>query len=162
MPSSTIPKTIILKGDPIRKEETAADEQLIYPGMLVEFAVDGGLLQAHSAAGGNAAPAWAVEHDLIGKGINEPYYGTDHPAKPTGYLGDRCQYAVSHPGTEIFALLAAGQDVPKGAFLESAGDGTLREFTAQADQYRAIVARAIEPMDNSGGAAPVRIRVEVV
>lgn len=162
MPSSTVPKTVILKGDPIKKEEQVHAAVSVTPGMLVAFDGTSGNLRAHATAGGNAAPAFAVENSDMGYGIDDAYYGAGHASKPSGWLGDSAQYVVSRPGDELYALLAVGANVAKGAFLESAGNGALRAFTNQANQFRAIVARALEAVNNAAGSAAVRIKVEVV
>lgn len=152
------PKTIILKGHGIRKEGVASGA--ITPGHLVEF---GGAndLQVHSTAAGNARKAFAVENDLIGNGITDDYAA-----------GDQVQYSVFQTGEEVYALVAAGATaITKGAALESAGDGTVAVYAAQAVNEGgtatytiydgAIVGYALEAVDNSVGGSAVRIRIEV-
>ena len=150
-------QNIILKGDPIRKEELAAS--VITPGDVVEF-TSADTLQRHGTAGANAAPRFAVEEDFVGDEITDNYAA-----------GDRVQYVVARQGDELYALLASGQNVAKGAFLESAGDGLLQAYTNQSGANifpNAIVCSALEDKDNSGGDADgphgtaTRIIVEVV
>lgn len=151
------PKNIVLKGDPIRKE-AAAGTSGIKPGMLLEW--DGnGDLQPHDDAGQNAAPMFAVEEDFLGSDIESEYADED-----------RVQYVMTRQGDEIYAWLDSGENVDKGAFLESAGNGHLKEHTPQevnedgTSNYsiytRAIVAQAMEDVD--AGTSTKRIRVEVV
>lgn len=165
MPSSRNPKKIILRGDPIRKEAPVGAS--VIPGMLVAFDPVLEELIPHGVAGGNAAPAFAVEQDFLGKTIDDPYV-----VGPGGH--DRAQYVISRQGDEIYAFLAPGENVAKGAFLESDGLGALQEHTPlaadgagalpanQVVYVRPIVARAIEAVDNALGIVPVRIRAEVV
>lgn len=146
--------TIILKGDPIRKE-AVADEALT-PGFLVRFDSDGEL-EKHGTSGGNAQPMFVVEEDFVGDDIADDYA-----------IGDQVQYVVARPGDEIYAWATTSQTIKKGDPLESAGDGTLKKHTAQAvaesgsASYTiyadAIVAYAAEDKTTTGAAA--RIKVE--
>lgn len=148
-------KVIALKGDFMRKEAEAS--AAITPGHLVEF---GGAneLRVHATAGGNGRKAFALENDLIGDGIDDAYAS-----------GDTVQYGVFASGAEVNALVAAAATaITKGAPLESNGTGTLRLHTpanttdSDVDiKVGAIVAYALEAVDNSGGGAAVRIKVEV-
>ncbi len=148
MSSSDTPKKVLLKGDPIRKEGVAG--AAITPGMLVNYDANGNLVP-HAGVGMNAAPTFALEQDFLGKDLDASYA-----------IGDQVQVATCRPGDEIYALLDAGANVKKGDFLESNGAGALQAFSNQAYQFHAIVCRAAENKDNSGGYTPVRIRVEVV
>lgn len=150
--ASTIPNTVVLKGNGIRKEGKASSA--ITPGHLVEF---GGVndLRAHGVVAVNARKAFAVENDLIGGGIDTAYA-----------TGERVQYEVFPAGCEVLALVApAATAIPKGAALESAGNGTLRILTTSASTSQAhrdgVVAYALEAVDNSGGGSAARIRVEI-
>jgi len=152
-----MPNVIVIKGDPLRKEELAG--AAITPGDLIELN-SSGVVVRHSTAGGNAVPMFAVEMDLIGSGVADSY--------PSG---DTVKFAVFRPGDEVYALLASGQNVAKGAFLESAGTGALRAYTQQSggNVYpSAIVAKALEAINNTSGDSTgphdnaSRIIVEVV
>lgn len=149
------PKTIVLRGRGIRKEAIADTGSAIVPGMLLERP-NATEVAEHSTAAANAAPMFAVENEVVGKDIDEVYA-----------VGDNVLFEVMSPGTEVYALLAAGATaVTAGAFLESAGDGTLRILSTDAatdDTQRAsVVAVALEAVDNSGGGTTARIRVEVI
>jgi hypothetical protein len=154
------PKTIILKGTPLRKEGVAS--AAITPGHLVEF---GGAeeLQVHSTAGGNTRKAFAVEYDPE-KEIDTAYAA-----------GEQVMYVTARTGDEIYALVAAAAAaIAKGDALESAGNGTVRKHTPPsqavneggtaiytiAQNHNAIVCFALEAIDNSAGASAVRIKVE--
>lgn len=149
-------KTITIKGDGVRKEAKCAGA--ITPGHLVELDSTSGDVSVHSTAGGNAARAFAVEDDLQGKEISDVY-------------ADNSQllYVLFQNGDEVNALIADGETIVIGDFLESAGDGTLRKHdtdSAGAVEYpEAIVAVAMEAVDMSGssGADPSgRCRAEIV
>jgi hypothetical protein len=68
------------------------------------------------------------------------------------------QYGVFESGAEINAWLNYGENVAKGAALVSAGDGTLAAVGTGEDA--AIIAYAMEAVDNSSGGVDVRIEVE--
>ncbi len=129
--------TIILKGAGIRKERVA--NASITPGHLVEV-MSTGKLRVHATAGGPAQKAFAVENDLIGAGITTAYAAFA-----------QVQYEVMERGSEVYALLAIGQNVAIGAALESAGSGELRAATTTN-----IIGYALEAIPNGG-----RIKVEV-
>lgn len=145
--SSAAPKTIVLKGNPMRKEVEAGSATK--PGMLVGYDVDGNGVP-HAIEGGNAAAVFALEQDFIGEGIDDDYAD-----------GELMQIGICRPGDEIYALLETGNNVAKGAFLESNGAGALQAFSNQTNQFHAIVCRALEAKNNTSG-ANVRIKVEVV
>lgn len=150
MTSSTNPKTILLKGDPAAREYIAAAASAIKPGHLLKEDTAGKVIQ-HATAGGNAAKLFARENELTGHGIDDVYA-----------VGDNVYAWACKPGDVIYAWLKAGAggDVPIGTFLESAGDGTLRDVATSG--Y--IVAKALEAVDNDPGtgSAAVRIKVEVI
>lgn len=151
-----MPNTIVLRGTPFLKEAQAG--AAVTPGDLVYFS--SGNLIRHANSGQNAAPYFAVENDLIGSGIADNY--------ASGYT---MRYVVGRPGDEVYGLLASGQSVSQGDFLESAGNGSVQAYTNQSGQNvyaAAIVAAAAEDKDNSSGDADgphngaTRIRLEVV
>lgn len=152
-------RTIILKGDGIRKENKAGGA--ITPGMLVMFASDGDM-EVHGTAGGNATPMFALEQDFFGKDIDDAYAAND-----------LVQYTVACTGVEIAALVKGAEAaIKKGDYLQSKGDGTLTKYTAAeiggsavyTPVYKRVVAQAMEDIDVSGDANTTksRIRVQVV
>jgi hypothetical protein len=54
-------------------------------------------------------------------------------------------------------VAAAAAAIAIGAYLEYAGDGTLKVWAAGTR-----IAQALEAVDNSAGGAPARIRVEIL
>jgi len=144
------PNTIHLGGEIVLVGDEAAVEA-ITPGALVDLAATG--YENHGTAGGLAQPAFALEQAEMNAGQNQtPHVLTiDDPYA----IGDLMKVGVGSPGSTFYALLASGQNVAKGAELDSAGDGTLTAGTT------APPVRAIEAVDNSAGDAN-RIRVEVI
>lgn len=92
----------------------------ITPGHLVEQYATGAV-KVHATSGGNVLPMFALEDELQGNDINDNYAS-----------GDKVQCWVAGRGEEVYAVLADGQDVVEGDFLESNGDGTLKKHTANA------------------------------
>jgi hypothetical protein len=147
-------KVIILDGVYVEKEAPAA--AAITPGHLVEF--DGATnVKKHATAAGNARKAFALQ----------PYAASGATIDTAYAAGETVRYALCPRGVTVNALVAAAATaIAKGAALESAGDGTLRTASADAatdtTQRDSIVGYALEAVDNSAGAAVVRIQVEVV
>ena len=145
-------KTIALKGDFIRKEAVAGGA--ITPGMLVQGFP--GSTVVHGTAAGNARKAFALENDLVGKGVTDAYAS-----------GETVQVGVFASGAEVYAILNTGQNVTAiGTALVSAGNGRLQAFVPiNTDASNVpiptdnIVAYALEAVNATSAAA--RIKVEV-
>jgi len=145
MSSSTEAKVIFLKGAPLGKEGIAGAAGIV-PGMLVERAA-GGTVIVHATAGGPATPAFARANEVIGNGIDVEYKDED-----------TVLYGVAYSGVEVNALVAAGASaIADGAYLESAGDGTLVTLATGV-----AIAKSLEAVDNSSGPAAARIKVEAI
>jgi hypothetical protein len=145
MTSATVTKTIELYGTGLQHEEVVTDAA-VTPGMLVTRTATG--VRPHNVAAGTASPTFALENGAVGRGIDDAYT-----------VGEQCIYKAFAVGSGIYALAhAGGAAIAVGAYLKSAGDGTLE--LAGADQV--AVAQALEAVDNSGGATPVRIKVEII
>jgi hypothetical protein len=132
----------------------------ITPGHLVEVINSSGSpkVRVHATAGGNAIPMFALEDELQGNGIDTAYAAT----APV-------QVWVAGRGDEVYALLANGQTVVVGDFLESAGDGTLQKHATDSAgvgtlslQIVAIALENVDMSDSSGADPSGRIRVKVV
>jgi hypothetical protein len=127
----------------IQEEYVAA--AAISPGHLVELASTG-KAQVHSTAGGPAKPMFAFENELEGETIDDAYAADDV-----------VQVLVSIPGDQVNAVLADGENVSIGDYLESNGDGTLRKYAADTgssagelyDKPASIVGLAMEALDLS-------------
>jgi hypothetical protein len=153
-------RTIILKGERqhIRKEGIAGGA--ITPGHTVVLG-SAGTYTAGPAAG--AAPIKrtllvAIERELeehVQAGGN-PVVGA--PVDVAYAANDRLLMASLPTGCEWYALVpASAAAIVKGDMLEYAGGGALRKATTGA-----VVAVALEAVDNSAGGAPARIIVEAV
>lgn len=151
------PNTVILKGDPLRKE-AACVTAAVKPGMLIDRnAAD---VQPHPSAGQNASPMFALENALIGDDIDHDYL-----------VGENVLFGFFRPGDEVNTLLADGENAAAGALLESDGAGALQVHAPQPVAeggaanytlyYRAPVVRALEALNNATG-NPARIKVEVL
>jgi hypothetical protein len=159
--ASATPHTVTLGGNPITDEALAANGP-ITPGMLL-LRLAAGTVRPHNSAGGRAEALFAVEADYVGAGIDDQYE-----------TGETVTFSKCRKGDRVYAFLAAGQDVAKGAFLESNGAGALRAATAGAVTGSApvtgvtlpgnAVAVALEAVDNDPGtdSLPVRIKVEIL
>lgn len=140
-------KTIVVKGDGIRKEGMlSATSTDITPGMFVAR-TGHNFSTVSAAAAGAVARTIAEEAEVWGTDIDEDY-DTE---------GERVLYHACHSGMECFCLLAAGQNVAAGASLEVALGGTLTAVAAATP-----VAIAMEAVDNSAGADAIRILVEIL
>ena len=123
-------------------EEFPAHEAF-YPGTLVELTTDGDV-KKHATAGGNVLPMFALEDELQGKGIDDAFAA-----------GDLVQCWTPNRGDVVLAILADGQDVGEGTFLESNAAGYLVAHTpdtASVDIPRytnPIIGIAMEEMDAS-------------
>src|SRR6056297_3296955 len=133
--------TVILKDYlKIREEYEAA--AAITPGYLIEM-TSAGKVQAHSSAGQNMIHMFALEDEHQGNGISDAYSS-----------GDQVQCWIPQRGDQVYALLDDGESVTKGDFLESAGNGNLQKYTADAEGVanytNQIVGIALETVDLSG------------
>jgi len=136
------PKTIFLKGDPIRIEGKAGEA--ITPGMLVyRSATDE--LKKHGSSGGNTPKIFAIEDSLQGKEIGDDYES-----------GSRVQAEACRQNDEVYAWLKDGETVALNGALESAGDGTLQALTSGM-----IVGYALEALDLSASAISAAQRIKI-
>lgn len=116
----------------------------ITPGHLVELNSDG-KAQVHANAGLNALPMFAEEDDNQGNGIDVEY-AADDPVRVW----------IPGRGDMVNAILADGQNVAIGDFLESAGDGTLQKHVADSsgaistNQIVGVALEALDLSDSSG------------
>lgn len=128
-------------------EEIAAGGA-ITPGMLLEVNSAGAVV-AHNTAGDTALPMFAKEDEYQGKGINDAYAS-----------GDKCHVWIPGKGDQVYAILADGENVAIGDFLESNGEGFLQKLvvdpvsSAGGDiQPQSVVAVATEAVDLSDSSA---------
>ena len=114
-------RSITLKGCPIVSEEGAATET-IKPGYLVK-----GVSSVAKQTGTGWVPrALALERDELGQGIDNTLQGSG--TESANYAsGDRVKVGVYYGGCEVTVFVASGQNISEDDFLESAGDGTVKE-----------------------------------
>lgn len=152
MPSNTDPKSILLAGEPAQQEALVVTA-VVTPGHLLMIDSTG-KVKPHDSAGGVAAAMVAKERDFLGKTITD-----------TCAIGDTCPYYIGKKGDRFYALVATGNNVAIGTFLESAGTGALRITThsaaALANAAAWPVFQALEAVNNASG-VDQRIRVEVL
>lgn len=146
-------QTIVLKQVQIGRaqiEKQAVAE--LYPGHLLER-TSADKVQKHSTSGGTCSlPMFAIEDENQGNGIDDAYAAD---ARVVCWMPQR--------GDQVQAVLADGQNVSIGDYLESNGDGTLKKFTADVEESddnplltnydRQVVAQADEALnlsDSSG------------
>ena len=100
----------------------------ITPGMLIELHTDG-KVRPHDDSDDNVLPMFAVEDELQGKSIDDNYSD-----------GDIVQCWIPQRGEVVNALLQDGEEISKGNFLVSNGNGRLK---------------AEDPFDSTGALLPL-------
>ena len=123
--------TVILKNYLNVFEEYEAAAATIYPGCLVELN-SAGKVQVHATSGGNALPMFAIEDALQGKGIDDAFT-----------TGDKVRVWIPTRGDQVYGILADGQTIVKGDFLESNGAGYLQKHTPDEGSQNSIYQNAI-------------------
>ena len=108
----------------------------VTPGMLIEL-TSAGKVQAHSSAGGDALPMFALENELEGEGVNDEFAADD-----------RIQCWIPYRGDIVYAILADGENASIGSFLESNGAGLLRVLQPDTESYESNVAGSITVYPN--------------
>lgn len=126
-------------------------------GMLMNVDVKDDF-KPHNADGGNAEPVFLLERPTIGL--------DDEIAVGEMVTCRKCDNKIG-----VYGWLKAGENVVEGDLLCSAGDGSLRKYTAPAIDENgtathtintnAIVAKAKEDIDNTAGVEMTRIDIEV-
>ena len=138
------PTTIVLSGLPAFGEEKAT--AAIKPGHLVELLSTGVRKQATAQA--NCRRTFAVENDILGKGITDEYE-----------TNSRVTFCIATPGTRILCRIAGrAPAIGVGNYLEAAADGTLRKLTSNGH----AVAIALEAVNNASNTSEVFLIVEVM
>ena len=131
-------------------EEGEADG-VVSPGMLLELQSTG-KVKAFDTEGAVAERAFAVENALAGGTVDDDYAD-----------GDMVQYHLVAPGSDIQAILSAGEKVVKGDRLVPSNDGSLIKLGSQASASEAnVIAVAREAKDLSASTAVstlIKVRV---
>jgi hypothetical protein len=138
------PRTIRLKGVGTRMERVAT--AAVLPGSLVMLNATNNLV-VHATAGGTTPAIFALENELIGKGIDDAYAS-----------GDYIQAEHFNSGDWVLGYVdAAAAAIAIGDQLESAGDGSLRKHVSGTP-----IAISMDALDNSAGASIARLRVDIL
>jgi hypothetical protein len=139
------PNTVFLGGERVQINDLAASET-ITPGHLVDRFNSAGVIRwrKHATASIAAAVAVATEQSMLNRGVDDNYL-----------VGELMEVSVLQPGAAAWMFIASGQNIVAGNKLESAGDGTLKIFSAGV-----VLASALENKPNV--TALTRIRVEAV
>lgn len=155
--ASSTPKTILLTVNGAeRPVHNAVADAALTPGEFLVWSADD-QLGPHATDGGNVQRMVCVEN---------PYDdNTAAAAIDSDYAaGDSAFYIFAQPGDKVYAFLADGENVAKGAALQSDGAGALKAHTPASSgtvYLAAIAAWADEDLDNSAGGARARINVRV-
>ena len=123
----------------------------ITPGYLIELHSDSGTLswRKNASATNQATMAIALDDPARNKGIDDDYAD-----------GDKVRAAFLRPGAVFYGEIPSGQDIAVGDYLQSNGNGQLKEATAAT--ATANVAR-FQSLDAPGAvAADTRLRVVVI
>lgn len=133
-----------------------AHDDNILPGHLLSL-LSTGKVDGHPTADGTAVPMFALEDELQGKTI-EDAYDTD----------EIVFVWIPQRGEEVYAVLAADENVVEGDFLVSAGDGELQKMSSSSVDS-GVIGIALEDVDlsdSSGAWEPTahqrRIKVRIV
>lgn len=116
----------------------------ITPGHLIAEG-SAGTVAVHGTASGSVIPMFALEDELQGKDIDDNYAS-----------GDQVQCWIPYRGDQVYCILADGETVAVGDFVESAGDGTVQKLVAASagvtEFALAVVGQATHALDMSGSA----------
>lgn len=139
------PRKIHLSGNVVKVNDVVAGGA-ITPGHLVERYNASGTpkFRAHATASGMAAKAVALDASMLNAGYDTAYA-----------TGDLVEVGVFAPGAVAWMLLASGENVVAGDFLESKGDGTMRKYTSGVRLFQVV-----EGVDNSVGPTTSRVKAE--
>ena len=135
---------MVYLGGPRTVVNDLAASEAITPGMLVEKFNNAGVwrVKKHSLTS-KEGNQYATEQSMLNKEVDDAYAAND-----------LVETSIGAPGSTFWALIASGQAIVFGNALESAGDGTLKVFSAGIK-----IANALE---SKTATALTRIRVEVI
>jgi hypothetical protein len=138
------PNTIFLGGNRVQVNDLAASE-VITPGQLVERFNNAGVIRwrKNTIVTGNLPAAFATEHAMANKGVDDTYAAND-----------LVEVSICEPGAAVWAYIASGQTIVAGNQLQAVSGGTLAIYSSGS-----LVATALE---NKTAAVLTRIRVEAV
>ena len=123
------------------RQEEAIAAGTISPGDLIQLDSNGNVV-VHNTDGGYAEKAFAQEDQLQGNTVNDDYV-----------VDSIVTYLLPVQGSEVNALIKAGETIAIGDKLISGADGTLIEDASAAGTVQEIVAVAVEANNLSASAA---------
>ena len=141
------PRTIHL-GGPLTEVNDLPLTGTPLPGFLMERYSNSGVdtYRAHSTAGGPALPSVLPNQPYLKKAYDVAFAD-----------GDLAHVGVGVPGTTFYMIIGSGVNTPQGGFLESAGNGRLRNLASGTRLFQAL-----EAVNNSAGPGDAYLRVETV
>lgn len=147
-------ETILLNAADERVNSQTVKEALgvgvITPGHLLERAA--GEVQVHGTAQGAQSGLFALENIPVSGDIDTDYAD-----------GDTVRFEAMRAGDIVNALVIDGTAaILVDDELASDGAGGVVTASTAADVDSAVIGRALEAVDNSGGSVPVRIKMEMV
>jgi hypothetical protein len=160
--ASSTPHTIVLRSNnpdnnmPRVREAPCQAAVTITPGMLLAWGTTNTVKPHATEAGHAEGRKIALENPWSDHGSGPAIDHAYAAAETVGYI-------LAQPGDQFYMFLEAAGNVTKGDALVSNGAGYLQEqATVDASVItEAIVGYAAEAVDNSGGGAAVRIRVDI-
>lgn len=159
------PSTITIKAQDMSPDDGQA-AGTITPGELIELT---GVSETeetfvpHSTSAAKTQVDVAIE-GKAGKGIDQDYSDGEYMEKRTFLPGDEF-YGFVFAGANASGTapdVSSNANLAVGDLVVSYGDGTFRNFASSSDAQGAVLARATEAVDNSGGSTPARVVFEVV
>ncbi len=144
-------RVITLLGNPHINEDGVATA-VIKPGYLVDGVAT---VAAHASAGAACPRTFALERTELGAGIDNTYQVLGTISSDYA-IGDTVKIGSFKPGERVLAWIASGQNITVNARLESAGDGTLKVYSAGV-----IIGRALESV-SALSVVRANIRVEIM
>lgn len=145
MAITKLPPNTIWLGGPVTVVNDLAASEVITPGHLIEKFNNAGIWRVRKHTGTSLAGSmYATEQSMLNRSVDGDYAASD-------LVGA----VVGAPGATIWAWIASGQNIVFGNDLESAGNGTLKVYSAGVK-----IATALETQANVTVAT--RIRVEVL
>lgn len=136
-PGTTTPSTIMLRSQFSTLEEALASGE-VKPGHLI-MTDSNSKVKKHNVAGNPAERMFATEDGLQGKDIASGVYA----------IGDLVTWRIFLPGDLVLARLAAAcPAVVVGAFMDSAGDGTLTPITSDGSKTLYVSTAASAAISN--------------
>lgn len=97
--------------------------ETIRPGMEIETFDDSGTTKWRKKASATTvgSPVFALDQPFLNNGVDDDYVA-----------GDLLLAGIMHKGSMVWALVPSGQDIANQDYLQSNGDGYLKEATSTA------------------------------